>query len=115
MTTARRRPLTVAVASPWLEAREARSPRLAVPPTVALAGINRPIFNGSVVAGGVDSADELRAAIERDPVVAHHYRGADLDEMRAVTLTAGRAAYVSYRDGIACTGLADASARKAQR
>lgn len=90
----------VASATPWLDAHQSPLPTPRRSGDLTLRGHQpRPIFNGSVVAGGVYSPDELRAAIERDPVVAHHYRGADLDEMRPVTLTAGRAAYVSYRDG----------------
>ena len=90
----------VASATPWLDAHENPLPTPRRSADLTLRGHQpRPIFNGSVVAGGVYSPDELRAAIARDPVVAHHYRGTDLDEMRAVTLTAGRAAHVSYRTG----------------
>jgi hypothetical protein len=47
----------------------------------------------------VYSLDEVRAAIARDPVVAAHYGAVNLDEMQLVTLTEGKAAYVSYRIG----------------
>ena len=90
---------TVAAASPWLEAREASLPTPRRPAAVALAARRpaRPIYNGSVVPGGVYSADELRRAMQHDRVVASHYRDAAVAELRPVTLTAGRAAYVSYR------------------
>jgi hypothetical protein len=51
------------------------------------------------VPGGVYSLEELRAVIDRDPVVAAHYRAMNVDEMHLVTLTEGKAAYVSYRIG----------------
>ena len=90
----------VASATPWLNAEE-RFP--SIPrrsDDIVLRGLRaRPVFNGSVVAGGVYSLDELRAVIDRDPVVADHYRGVDLDRMEVATLTAGKAAYVSYRRG----------------
>jgi hypothetical protein len=88
----------VAFATPWLEACEASLPTPRRLADVALAAKRiRPIYNASVIPGGVYSVDELRAAIEHDPVVASHYDRAVLGEMRAVTLTKGRAAYVSYR------------------
>jgi hypothetical protein len=88
----------VACATPWLEAREASLPTPRRLNDVALTAKRiRPIYNASVIPGGVYSVDELRAAIEHDPVVASHYDRAALGEMRAVTLTKGRAAYVSYR------------------
>ena len=90
----------IACASPWLIAAETPLPTPRHTGDIALRGSTpRPIFNGSVVPGGVYSPAELRAAIERDAVVAAHYRDVRLDEMQAVTLTTGRAAYVSYRKG----------------
>jgi hypothetical protein len=90
----------MAGASPWLDADELSLPTPRRSHDVTLSGHDaRPIYNGSVVPGGVYSLDELRTVIARDPVVAEHYRHADLGEMRAVTLTKGRAAYVSYRRG----------------
>ena len=89
---------TVAFASPWLEAGEASLPTPRRSADVALASSPaRPIYNRSVVPGGVYSADELRHAMQRDPVVASHYRAAAVADLRPVTLTAGRAVYVSYR------------------
>jgi hypothetical protein len=90
----------IAFATPWLVAAEGPLPTPRHPGDITLRGQQtRPVYNGSVVPGGVYSLDELRHAIDRDPVVADHYRDANLDEMRVVTLTAGRAAYVSYRRG----------------
>jgi hypothetical protein len=90
----------VAIASPWLIAAEASLPTPRHSGDITLRGFAaRPIFNGSVVPGGVYSPAELRAAIERDAVVAAHYRDVRLDQLQAVTLTTGRSAYVSYRKG----------------
>jgi len=90
----------VAAGSPWLNAEEPSPPFPRRSDDVVLRGLQpRPVFNGSVVAGGVYSLDELRAVIDRDPVAAAHYRGADLDRMNVATLTVGKAAYVSYRRG----------------
>lgn len=90
----------VASAAPWLNAEENPPSIPRRSDDIVLRGHQaRPVFNGSVVAGGVYSLDELRAAIERDPVVAAHYRDIDLDRMEVVTLTAGKAAHVSYRRG----------------
>lgn len=91
---------TVASAAPLLDAKESPLPIPRRADDVSLRGrAARPIFNGSVVPGGVYSLEELRAVIERDPVVAAHYRAMNVDEMHLVTLTEGRAAYVSYRIG----------------
>jgi hypothetical protein len=90
----------VAAGSPWLVAEASSLPAPRRAGDVTLHGHPpRPVFSGSVVAGGVYSLAELRAVIARDPVVAAHYRGADLDRMEVVTLTAGKPAYVSYRRG----------------
>jgi hypothetical protein len=90
----------VVVATPWLIAADLSlpTPRHAVDITLRGQQV-RPIFNGSVVPGGVYSLEELRRAIDRDPVVARHYADVNLDEMRVETLAAGRAVYVSYRRG----------------
>jgi hypothetical protein len=90
----------VASATPWLIAADASLPALRHSGDITLRGFTpRPVFNGSVVPGGVYSPAELRAAIERDAAVAAHYRDVRLDQMQAVTLTTGRSAYVSYRKG----------------
>lgn len=90
----------IASASPWLIAAESSLPTPRHSGDITLRGFAaRPIFNGSVVPGGVYSPAELRAAIERDAVVAAHYGDVRLEQMQAVTLTTGRSAYVSYRKG----------------
>jgi hypothetical protein len=89
----------VAWATPWLVA-ESSLPIPRRSGDITLRGFQaRPIFNSSVVPGGVYSLGELRAVIARDAIVANHYRDARLDDMSVVTLTSGRAAYVSYRRG----------------
>jgi hypothetical protein len=90
----------VTYAAPWqtVSTNSLPTPRRAG--DVTLTGRQaRPVFNGSVVPGGVYTLGELRVAIARDPIVAAHYRGIDVNAMRIVTLTAGKAAYVSYRRG----------------
>jgi hypothetical protein len=90
----------VAAGSPWLNAEENTPSLPRRSDDIVLRGRQaRPVFNSSVVAGGVYSLGELRAVIARDPVVGAHYRSADLDRMKVVTLTTGKAAYVSYRRG----------------
>jgi PEP-CTERM motif len=59
----------------------------------------RPLYPYSVIPGGAYSAQELRNAIERDPVVAHHYAGFDLAKVRIIRLDRDRMEYVSYRLG----------------
>ena len=51
----------------------------------------------SVVPGGVQSREELEAAIRTDPVVARHYSGIDVGALRTVRLDRDAFAYVSYR------------------
>jgi hypothetical protein len=62
-------------------------------------GTRRAVFPYSVIAGGADSAQELRNAVMRDSVVAQHYSDFDLANVRRVTLTAPQLMYVSYRIG----------------
>jgi hypothetical protein len=57
------------------------------------------IYPYSVIPGGVDSVDALKAAIERDPVVAQHYQNFDLSKARLERLETPRVAHVSYRIG----------------
>jgi hypothetical protein len=67
----------------------------ALPPTTA----TRAVYKYSVIDGGAHSPDELAAAIERDPVVADHYRAIHAERVRTETVDADRAVYVSYRRG----------------
>ena len=57
------------------------------------------MFPSSVIAGGADTAQELRNAVMADPVVAQHYSDFDLANVRRVTLNAPQLMYVSYRVG----------------
>jgi hypothetical protein len=60
---------------------------------------DRPIYKHSVIPGGVRDQRELAGAIERDPVVAQHYRDLDPATMQRETLRADQFAFVSYRMG----------------
>jgi hypothetical protein len=59
----------------------------------------RRLYPYSVVPGGVESAGELKEAVERDPVVAAHYTDFKIAQAHVVRLKADRAMYVSYRLG----------------
>ena len=59
----------------------------------------RPLYPYSVIPGGVESAQELKNAVERDSVVASHYAGFDLAKLRVIRFDRDRMAYVSYRLG----------------
>ena len=65
----------------------------------ASSGSRRATFNYSVISGGAWDAHDLKRAVQLDPVVADHYRNADIATMRPVTLASDRLAYVSYRVG----------------
>jgi len=91
----------------------ARAPvSLMVPPPLRATAVSRvpvparpvvrpvpTVFPYSVVVGGVRSADEARAAIARDVVVAAHYAGFDVAGARLVRVDRPRRAHVSYRIG----------------
>ena len=73
---------------------------LSVPTSrAASAASRRPTFNYSVIAGGAWDEHDLKTAVQQDPVVADHYRNADIATMRPVVLASDRLAYVSYRVG----------------
>lgn len=59
----------------------------------------RTLYKYSVVPGGVRNVQELKWAVEHDPVVAAHYAGFDYDRARVVKLVLARTAYISYRIG----------------
>ena len=59
----------------------------------------RSLFPYSVIPGGVESAQELKNAVERDPVVARHYADFDVSKTRVIRLDRDRMEYVSYRLG----------------
>lgn len=57
------------------------------------------IYPYSIVAGGVHSPDELREAIETDPVAAAHYAGFKLAKGHVIRLQHDTYAYLSFRVG----------------
>jgi hypothetical protein len=59
----------------------------------------RLIYPYSVIRGGVVNPDELKHAMEYDPVVSRHFRGFDYKRAHLVKLSAEKAMYVSYRIG----------------
>lgn len=69
------------------------------PPSLLPAAHSRKVFPYSVIAGGAESAEELKAAAAMDPVVARHYADFDMGRARRVTLDTPRLVYVSYRIG----------------
>jgi PEP-CTERM motif len=71
------------------------------PPSSLLlpTGHSRAVYPYSVIAGGAQSAQELREAMAADPVVAQHYADFDITKARRVTLDAPKLVYVSYRIG----------------
>jgi PEP-CTERM motif len=71
------------------------------PPSSILlpTGHTRTVYPYSVIAGGAQSAQELREAVAVDPVVAQHYADFDIAKARRVTLDAPKLVYVSYRLG----------------
>jgi hypothetical protein len=64
---------------------------------IKISGSNRPIYNYSVVRGGVHSPQELREATRRDSQVAAHYAGFRFEKARIVQLKAPVLVYLSYR------------------
>jgi hypothetical protein len=59
----------------------------------------RPVYQYSLVPGGVEDVKELKFAVEHDPVMAEHYAGFDFDHAHVVELALSQPAYVSYRIG----------------
>jgi hypothetical protein len=60
---------------------------------------SRRVYPYSVIPGGIESAADLRNSIARDPVVANHYKGFDVERARIAHLGKGHLLYVSYRLG----------------
>lgn len=69
---------------------------VAIPPAVRSL---RPNYPYSVVPGGVYSPAELRAAIQRDPLVREHYVHFNLRSAQLVKLTDDQYQYASFRVG----------------
>ena len=61
--------------------------------------VSHPNFRYSVIPGGAHKQQELMTAIDRDPVVASHYRNLSPERVRVERLPEMRRAYVSYRVG----------------
>ena len=76
-----------------------RAPTAARAAPAAEQGAARRIYPYSIIPGGVSDKEELARVLEADAVVAAHYAGFDVANARAVTVTAPRAVYVSYRKG----------------
>ncbi len=57
----------------------------------------RPVYPFSIVPGGVGSREELKTAMQKDPLVARHDASVDVDGLKPVTLRQNLAAYVSFR------------------
>jgi hypothetical protein len=66
---------------------------------VAAIEPERPVYRHSIVAGGAYSRHEVADAMRKDDVVAAHYQDVDVDSVRATTVDAARAVFVSYRVG----------------
>ena len=66
-------------------------------PTAQQSAAARRIYRHSVVPGGVADKGELVQILRTDRLVAAHYATFNVDNARAVTVTAPRAVYVSYR------------------
>ena len=64
---------------------------------IQTAKSKRPVYNYSVVRGGVRTPQELREATLRDPQVASHYAGFRFEKARMVHLQEPVLAYLSYR------------------
>jgi hypothetical protein len=58
---------------------------------------SRPLYPYSVIPGGVESAQELRNALEHDPIAAAHYAGFDVSQTHVIRLAANEEMYASYR------------------
>lgn len=58
---------------------------------------SRTLFPYSVIPGGVDGAQELRNALEHDPIAAAHYAGFDVSRTHVERLASDEEMYVSYR------------------
>jgi hypothetical protein len=59
----------------------------------------RPMYPYSVIPGGVESASELRNAVDHDAVVADHYSDFDLAKAHVIVSDRDHMEYVSYRMG----------------
>ncbi len=60
---------------------------------------SRPAYLYSVIPGGVASVEELRQAMEHDPVVAREFQGFDFQRAHLVQVSEKQAMHVAYRMG----------------
>lgn len=60
---------------------------------------SRPLYPYSVIPGGVESEQELKSAIQHDPVVADHYSDFDVAKAHLIRADHDQMEYVSYRMG----------------
>lgn len=59
----------------------------------------RPAYFYSVIPGGVANAEELREAMEHDPVVAQEFKGFDFQNAHLVQVSEKQSVHVAYRRG----------------
>lgn len=59
----------------------------------------RPAYLYSVVPGGIASLEELRQAMENDPVVAQQFAGFDFQKAHLVQVSGNQSMHVAYRMG----------------
>ena len=95
----RRLSATVPPAAEWSSSPSENLAILAGPSRTAweVRKPSHPVYNYSVVPGGVHSIAELREAVFRDRAVAEHYSGFRFDQARVVTLVRPHLVYLSYR------------------
>lgn len=60
---------------------------------------SRPAYLHSVIPGGVASVEELRQAMEHDPVVAREFKGFDFQRAHLVQVSEKQLMHVAYRMG----------------
>ncbi len=59
----------------------------------------RPAYLYSVIPGGIASAEELRQAMDNDPVVAQQFAGFDFQKAHLVQVSGNQSMHVAYRMG----------------
>jgi hypothetical protein len=64
-----------------------------------IKAVNRPVYPYSIIEGGAHTPEELKRAVEKDPVVARHYAHINPEALRPLKLTNDTSGYVSYRVG----------------
>jgi hypothetical protein len=68
-------------------------------PSATHAASSRPVYPYSVIPQGVETAEELRTAIQQDSVVSAHYSDFRVHTARAMRLAGEHQFFVSYRVG----------------